>query len=107
MRFVRWFLWEERGVCAYMLLSGHCPINPLYAVELLIGFCGMFAVSIAGMLELRHNRRKEKSMSKSKTKGEWICESCIYFPPSSGDGKPCCVCDPDDPALNCYCKKED
>lgn len=37
---------------------------------------------------------------------EWICESCIYYPPSSCDGKPCCVCDPADPALNCYCKNE-
>lgn len=37
---------------------------------------------------------------------EWICESCIQYPPSSCDGKPCCVCDPDEPALNCYCKKE-
>lgn len=38
---------------------------------------------------------------------ERICESCVYNPPSSGDGKPCCMCWPDDPALNCYCKKED
>lgn len=22
------------------------------------------------------------------------------------DGKPCCMCDPNDPMLNCYCKKE-
>ena len=37
---------------------------------------------------------------------KWICESCVYYPPSSCDGKPCCVCDPNDPALNCYCKDE-
>lgn len=37
---------------------------------------------------------------------EWICESCIYYPPSSCDGKPCCVCDPYEPTMNCYCKKE-
>ena len=23
----------------------------------------------------------------------WICESCIYYLPSSCDGKPCCLCD--------------
>ena len=22
------------------------------------------------------------------------------------DGKPCCMCDPNAPMLNCYCKKE-
>lgn len=33
---------------------------------------------------------------------EWICETCRNYPPSSCDGKPCCVCDPDDEFLNCY-----
>ena len=37
---------------------------------------------------------------------DWICESCVHYPPSSCDGKPCCACDPDDPMLNCYQKKE-
>ncbi len=37
---------------------------------------------------------------------EWICESCVYYPPSSCDGKPCCMCDTDDPLLNCYCENE-
>lgn len=37
---------------------------------------------------------------------EWICESCIYYPPSSCDGKPCTMCDTDDPLLNCYCENE-
>lgn len=32
----------------------------------------------------------------------WICESCIHYPPSVGDGKPCCVCSPFDPLLTCY-----
>lgn len=36
----------------------------------------------------------------------WICETCVYYPPSCSDGKPCCVCDPEDPLFNCYCKKE-
>jgi len=35
---------------------------------------------------------------------EWICESCINYPPSSCDGKPCSICDTDDPMLNCYCE---
>ena len=42
----------------------------------------------------------------TRKKPEWICESCIYYPPSSCDGKPCCMCDPDDPMLNCYERKE-
>ena len=37
---------------------------------------------------------------------EWICESCVYYPPSSCDGKPCSFCDPDEPYMNCYSKKE-
>lgn len=36
----------------------------------------------------------------------WDCETCIYYPPSSCDGKPCSVCDASDPVLNCYSKKE-
>lgn len=35
------------------------------------------------------------------------CSDCRWSPPSSGDGKPCCACDPDDPLLNCYQRKED
>lgn len=38
---------------------------------------------------------------------EWTCESCIYYPPSSCDGKPCCMCDVNDPLFNCYCERED
>lgn len=34
---------------------------------------------------------------------EWICETCIHYPPSSLNGKPCAMCDPDEPMLNCYC----
>ena len=37
---------------------------------------------------------------------EWLCETCVHYPPSSGDGKPCSVCVPDDPVMNCYCKKD-
>lgn len=37
---------------------------------------------------------------------EWICESCVYYPPSACEGKPCCACNPDDPTMNCYCEKE-
>lgn len=37
----------------------------------------------------------------------WICETCVYYPPSSYDGKPCCMCDPEDPILNCYEEKEE
>ena len=30
------------------------------------------------------------------------CDTCIYNPPSSCDGKPCCFCDTENPLLNCY-----
>lgn len=35
------------------------------------------------------------------------CESCIHYPPSAADGKPCCFCDPIDSLLNCYQRKDD
>jgi hypothetical protein len=35
------------------------------------------------------------------------CETCIYYPQSSGDGKPCCICDTDNPLLNCYQRRTD
>lgn len=34
------------------------------------------------------------------------CETCVYYPPSSCDGKPCTQCDPESPFQNCYVKKE-
>lgn len=37
----------------------------------------------------------------------WICETCIYYPPSACDGKPCCACDTSDPLTSCYQKKRD
>ena len=37
---------------------------------------------------------------------EWICESCVHYPPSSTDGKPCCFCNTEDPLFNCYCRKD-
>lgn len=37
----------------------------------------------------------------------WDCETCMYYPPSSCDGKPCSVCDTSDPFLNCYSEREE
>lgn len=37
---------------------------------------------------------------------DWICESCVCYPPSSTDGKPCCCCDPENPYMNAYQRKE-
>ena len=42
----------------------------------------------------------------TRSNSEPICESCIHYPPSSCDEKPCCICDPHDPVLNYYCKNE-
>lgn len=30
------------------------------------------------------------------------CDTCVFYPPSACDGKPCCVCDTDDALFNCY-----
>ena len=38
---------------------------------------------------------------------DYVCEGCIHAPPGSGDGKPCCMCDHDDPLMNCYCEREE
>ena len=35
------------------------------------------------------------------------CKTCIYYPPSSCDGKPCTQCDANNPFFNCYVNKED
>lgn len=35
-------------------------------------------------------------------KEEYKCESCVYNPPSSCDGKPCTQCDTRNPFTNCY-----
>ena len=35
------------------------------------------------------------------------CKTCVYYLPSCLDGKPCCVCDPSEPLLNCYQEKEE
>lgn len=35
------------------------------------------------------------------------CKTCVYYPPSSCDGKPCTQCDPEDLFHNCYVNKED
>lgn len=34
------------------------------------------------------------------------CKTCIYYPPSSCDGKPCTQCDITNPFLTCYREKE-
>ena len=34
------------------------------------------------------------------------CDSCIYYPPSSCDEKPCSVCENDEPMMNCCIEKE-
>lgn len=38
---------------------------------------------------------------------DWICESCIYYPPSACDGKPCTMCDTSDPLTSCYEERKD
>ena len=35
-----------------------------------------------------------------------FCKTCVYYPPSSCDGKPCTQCHPENPLLNCRIEKE-
>lgn len=39
--------------------------------------------------------------------GELILSEFYTYPPSAAGGKPCCFCDPTDPLLNCYQRKDD
>lgn len=38
---------------------------------------------------------------------DWICETCVHYPPSSMGGKPCTMCNPDDPVFDHYAKWEE
>lgn len=40
---------------------------------------------------------------------QWSCKSCVFYPPSSTDGKPCCCCDSDadNPVFDFYTRKEE
>lgn len=33
---------------------------------------------------------------------EWICESCVHYPPSTFGSKPCAICNPQSDIFNCY-----
>lgn len=35
------------------------------------------------------------------------CATCVYWPPSSFGGKPCSICNPDDPLTSCYQERAD
>lgn len=39
----------------------------------------------------------------------YLCDTCLYGPPSSGAGKPCSFCDfdADNPVFNFYTRKEE
>lgn len=41
------------------------------------------------------------------SEGKWRCESCVHYPPSACDGKPCCICEPGDQLLDCYQMRTD
>lgn len=58
------------------------------------------------MLELQECLKGSCVPERSSRMADWICETCVHYPPSSFDGKPCCMCNPDDPMLNCYQQKE-
>ena len=47
-----------------------------------------------------------KWLQQPEEKDEQACETCTYFPPSSCDGKPCSLCDLEDPKLDCYQMEE-
>jgi len=42
-----------------------------------------------------------------KTSADFICETCVHYPPSSFGGKPCLECNPDDLfQVGCYQPRE-
>lgn len=65
-------------------------------------------VYIAGKIngDLKYREKFAEAQRRKEKMNNWICESCTYYPPSSCDGKPCCICDTDEPMLNCYQMKE-
>lgn len=36
-----------------------------------------------------------------------LCDTCVHYPPSSFGGKPCSMCNPNDPVLDCYQRREE
>lgn len=58
---------------------------------------------ISGIMEAKSRRWADRL----KERWQDDCESCINFPPSSLDSKPCSQCVPDKPLMNCYQSKED
>lgn len=48
---------------------------------------------MAGVQAVRRGVRGAKIM---------LCDTCVFYPPSACDGKPCCMCDIDDALFNCY-----
>ena len=44
---------------------------------------------------------------KSKEEQTDPCTDCRHYPPSSTDGKPCCICDPSNPLTDCREAKEE
>lgn len=65
--------------------------------------CGHLAMWIHCVLS---NPEHAARLTGYKVVEEESCDTCAYNPPSSGDGKPCSMCDTSDPMLNCYQKKE-
>lgn len=53
------------------------------------------------------NRRyKMRDKLTDVNESNYQCATCRWEPPSVFGGKPCFACDPDDPMLNCYERKE-
>lgn len=62
----------------------------------------MNSVEKLSEVEHIHAMPTEKIKSAIQKTMTMPCESCIHYPPSACDGKPCCVCNPDDIHLNCF-----
>ena len=67
---------------------------------------GQLATAMELGIAALKEKRSEVDHFRDATKMVYPCADCRWSPPSSGDGKPCCACEPDIPGLNCYERKE-
>jgi len=67
----------------------------------------IYSISVAIIHIIQWILKDEKKKVVPMKRDTWICETCEYYPPSSGDGKPCCVCEPNEQLLSCYVKRRE
>lgn len=57
--------------------------------------------------ESAESREFFEAAERMAEEGQPTCDTCVHYPPSSCDGKPCTQCDTNSKWLNCYQKREE